>query len=34
MREDLDFGFHSVVSAYLNIGLLDPIAICKRVELA
>jgi len=32
MREDLDFGFHSVVSAYLNIGLLDPIAICKRVE--
>jgi deoxyribodipyrimidine photolyase-related protein len=34
MREDIDFGFHSVISAYINIGLLDPLAICKRVEQA
>jgi deoxyribodipyrimidine photolyase-related protein len=32
MREDLDFGFHSVISAYLNIGLLDPLVCCKKAE--
>lgn len=26
------FLFHSLISAYLNIGLLDPIDVCRRVE--
>ena len=32
MREDLDFGFHSIISFYINIGLLDPHECCKKVE--
>ena len=32
MREDLEFGFHSIISAYINIGLLDPLQCCKQVE--
>lgn len=32
MRDDLEFGFHSIISAYLNIGLLDPLDCCKKVE--
>ena len=28
------FLFHSLISAYLNIGLLDPLAVCQRVEAA
>ncbi len=34
MRNDLDFGFHSVISLYLNVGLLDPLECCKKVEKA
>ncbi|MFZ9469627.1 MAG: cryptochrome/photolyase family protein [Rickettsiales bacterium] len=32
MREDVDFGFHSVISMYINIGLLDPLDCAKKVE--
>ncbi|MCV6598171.1 MAG: cryptochrome/photolyase family protein [Mangrovicoccus sp.] len=28
------FLYHSLISAYLNIGLLDPLAVCRRVEAA
>ena len=28
------FLYHSVLSIYLNAGLLDPLAICRRVEQA
>lgn len=28
------FLYHSIISAYLNIGLLDPLAICRAVEAA
>lgn len=28
------FLYHSLISMYLNIGLLDPLAICRRVEAA
>ncbi len=32
MRQDDDWLFHSVISPYLNIGLLDPLDICQRAE--
>ncbi|MFM6972477.1 MAG: cryptochrome/photolyase family protein [Alphaproteobacteria bacterium] len=32
MREDVDFGFHSVISMYINIGLLDSLYCAKKVE--
>ncbi len=32
MLEGEPFLYHSLISMYLNIGLLDPIDICKRVE--
>lgn len=32
MRTDVDFGFHSVISMYINIGLLDALKCCKIVE--
>jgi len=32
MRQDDDWLFHSVISPYLNIGLLDPLDICRRAE--
>ena len=28
------FLYHALISAYLNIGLLDPLAVCRRVEAA
>ena len=34
MARDEDTLFHSLISAYLNIGLLDPRAVCARVERA
>jgi deoxyribodipyrimidine photolyase-related protein len=34
MREDLDFGYHSVISMYINVGLLNPHGCCKKVEKA
>ncbi|MDX1950091.1 MAG: cryptochrome/photolyase family protein [Rickettsiales bacterium] len=34
MREDLDFGFHSIISLYLNVGLLDALECCKKIEKA
>lgn len=34
MKENLEFGFHSIISLYLNIGLLDPFEVCKKVEQA
>lgn len=34
MSDKLDFGFHSVVSFYINVGLLDPLECCKKVEKA
>lgn len=34
MREGLDFGFHSIISMYINIGLLDALECCKKVEKA
>jgi deoxyribodipyrimidine photolyase-related protein len=34
MRDDLEFGFHSIISLYMNVGLLDPLDCCKRVEKA
>ena len=32
MRQDDDWLFHSVISIYLNIGLLDPLTLCQRAE--
>ena len=32
MRQDVDFGFHSVISMYINIGLLDPLYCAKKIE--
>lgn len=34
MLEDNPFLFHAVVSLYLNVGLLDPLECCRRVEAA
>ena len=33
LAEESPWMFHSLVSMYLNIGLLDPLAVCRRVEL-
>ncbi|SIO03207.1 cryptochrome/photolyase family protein [Vannielia litorea] len=32
MLQDRRFLYHALISAYLNIGLLDPLAVCRRVE--
>jgi len=32
MRRDEKTLYHAVISLYLNVGLLDPLAICRRVE--
>ena len=32
MLADQKFLFHALISLYLNVGLLDPLAICRRVE--
>ncbi len=32
MRADEPFLFHALISTYLNIGLLDPLDVCRRVE--
>ena len=32
MRQDDDWLFHSVISPYINMGLLDPLDICRRAE--
>ena len=32
MLSDQRFLFHSILSVYLNIGLLDPLEVCQRVE--
>ena len=32
MATDEDFVFHSVISMYINIGLLDPLTCCRRAE--
>ncbi len=32
MLENERFLYHAVLSAYINVGLLDPLAICRRVE--
>ena len=32
MRHDVDFGFHSIISMYINIGLLDALTCAKKVE--
>jgi deoxyribodipyrimidine photolyase-related protein len=34
MLEDERFLYHSLLSLYLNAGLLDPLAVCRRVEAA
>jgi len=34
MRQDEAFLFHSVISLYLNAGLLQPLALCRKVEAA
>lgn len=34
MLEGEAFLYHSVLSIYLNVGLLDPLAVCRRVEAA
>jgi len=34
MRQDVDFGFHSIISMYINIGLLNPLKCCQAVEKA
>lgn len=34
MLRDRRFLYHSVLSAYINVGLLDPLAVCRRVEAA
>jgi deoxyribodipyrimidine photolyase-like uncharacterized protein len=31
MLEGEDYLYHSVLSPYINIGLLDPLDVCKRV---
>jgi deoxyribodipyrimidine photolyase-related protein len=33
MRLDAPFVFHSVLSPYINCGLLDPLEVCRRVEI-
>ena len=32
MHTDQKFLFHSIISMYINIGLLDPLTVCKAVE--
>lgn len=32
MMTDQAFLFHSVISQYINIGFLDPLEVCKRIE--
>lgn len=32
MVEGKPFLYHSLLSAYINVGLLDPLAVCRRVE--
>ncbi len=32
LAEESPWLFHSLISMYLNIGLLDPLAVCRRVE--
>ena len=32
MLRDEDFLYHAVLSPYINIGLLDPLEVCRRVE--
>ena len=32
MPTDTPFMFHAVIALYLNAGLLDPLAVCRRVE--
>jgi deoxyribodipyrimidine photolyase-related protein len=32
MQDNLEFGFHSVISMYINVGLLDALECCKKVE--
>lgn len=32
MKSDEPYLFHSILSAYINIGLLDPLKVCQRVE--
>lgn len=34
MSENLEFGFHSIISLYLNVGLLNPLDLCQKVEKA
>jgi deoxyribodipyrimidine photolyase-related protein len=34
MQRDERFLYHSVLSQYINIGLLDPLSVCQRVERA
>ncbi len=34
MLEDEPFLYHSIIAQYLNIGLLDPLDICRQVEVA
>jgi deoxyribodipyrimidine photolyase-related protein len=34
MLEGEDFLYHSLLSAYINVGLLDPLHVCRRVEAA
>jgi deoxyribodipyrimidine photolyase-related protein len=32
MLEGEPFLYHSLLSAYINAGLLDPLTVCRRVE--
>ncbi|MCO6185085.1 cryptochrome/photolyase family protein [Rhizobium sp. L1K21] len=32
MVEGRPFLYHSLISAYINVGLLDPLSVCRRVE--
>jgi deoxyribodipyrimidine photolyase-related protein len=34
LAEESPWLFHSIVSMYLNVGLLDPLTVCRRVESA
>ena len=34
MLEGEAFLYHSVLSIYINVGLLDPLDVCRRVEAA
>ena len=34
MLTDAASVFHAVIALYLNAGLLDPLAVCRRVEVA